>query len=213
MSKKYLIGIILICCAFSVIGCSKQKSNEVTPTPTQSISNEVTPTSTPGITNEVTPISEPTVTPDPAATANTENDFEIFYQGFIPVDADKVDNYNMRNDYIITNEEDWTTWSEKYDISKYPYYLEDFDWDKDCLIVYASYGNKDFYNTIRSIEDVSFENNKVDVMISNTKAPVYAFNTIELRHIALYVIKVEKPSNLSSIDSSFFTYKTYNDIE
>lgn len=201
MSKKYLIGIILICCSFSVIGCSEQKPNEVTPT------------STPGITNEVTPISEPTVTPDPAATAKTENDFEIFYQGYIPVEQDKVGDYMMVNDYIITNEEDWTNWSEKYEISKYPYYLEDFDWDKDCLIVNAYAGAKPLHNTLSRIANVSFENNTVNVTYDETQPDVYVFNTKEYNNIGLYVIKLNKPNNLSSIDSKFFAYKTYNDNE
>lgn len=215
MSKKYLIGIILICCAFSVIGCSKQKSNEVTPTPTQSISNEVTPTTIPIITNEVTPISELTVTSAPTATptAETENDFEIFFQGFIPVEQLEVRDYIMVNDYIITNEEDWTTWSEKYEMSKYPYYLEDFDWGKDCLIVNAYTGAKPFRNTMGRIENVSLENNTVNITYDKTQPDVYVFNTQEYFYIGLNVVKVKNPNNFSSIDSSFFTYKTYNDIE
>ncbi|WP_066714595.1 hypothetical protein [Clostridium sp. Marseille-P299] len=209
MSKKYLIGIIIICCGFGVISCSKQKTNEVTPT--QSTTNEITPSII--ITEAQEPTLAVTVIPTAEATSIANNDFEIFFQGFLPVEQDKESDYMMINDYIITNEKDWTAWSEKYNLSKYPYYLEDFNWDNDCLVVNAYSGAKPFRNTMGRIKSISFENNTVNVEYDETQPDVYIFNTQELRNIGLYVIKVKKPNNLSSLDPSYFTYKNYNDIE
>lgn len=139
-------------------------------------------------------------------------DFEIFYSGFIPVDSRDVSEYAMKNYYIITKKEDWDEWNQKY-TAAFPYYLDDsgMDWDKECLIVYAYTGAKDGWNVMHKIENVSFDNNLVNIDYNDDgKTEVFAFNNGGIYQIGLYVIKVDKPSNLSALNPIYFHYYTYS---
>lgn len=143
---------------------------------------------------------------------SNKNETSLLYSGFLLVDIEQVNDYAMTNYYVITNEADWNSWNSKY-TKDFPYYLENFDWNKNCLITYAYIGSKDLWNTISNPENVSFENDIVDITF-NDNIKIYAFNnSSESRHIGMFVIKVAKPVNLTSLDSSFITYQTYSNIK
>ena len=144
--------------------------------------------------NSLTNKVHKTISPE----SSSSNEFDVIYQGFILVNSNQVEDYAMTNYYVITNENDWITWNSKY-TKDFPYYLDDFDWDNDCLVTYAYYGAKDCWNTISSIEDVSIKDNTVNIKFDDDKAKTYVFNSKDTKHIALYVIRISKPANLSSL--------------
>jgi hypothetical protein len=115
------------------------------------------------------------------------NKFDVIYSGFINVEDKKVDDYVMTDYYIITDQNDWKTWSSKYTMD-FPYYLEDMDWKHQCLVVYANQGAKDSYNVIRNIKNISFKDNTVDVIYDENKTEIYAFNKVGIKHISIFVI-------------------------
>lgn len=190
MFKKIIILSSILICSIIFISCEKGGTNDST-TKTTIVSTKI---------------------PTSIDTSSTSS-FDILYQGFISVDVDEADDYYMTDNYIITNETDWNTWNSKY-TSAYPYYLEDIgmDWDKECLVVYAYYGAKDFYTTIGAIENVSFSNNKVTISTNedDVTSKTYAFNGNDNKNIAFYVIRIDKPENLKSLDSHYFKYTTHS---
>lgn len=199
MIKKFAYFALFIFSLILLVSCTKTSGNEES----QKVSQNAAFTST----------VEPTKIPE-ADTGDAKN-FKVLYQGFIPVDADKINDYAMTHDYIITKEEDWNTWNSKY-TSSFPYYLQDMgmDWTKECLIVYAYNGAKDFWNVINSIENVSFANGTLDITFNEAEQPVYAFNSYDEEadsktNIALYVIKIDKPDNITSY-GKYLSYETYS---
>jgi len=150
---------------------------------------------------------------DTSIDASNNAEIDLLYSGFLLVDSSQVNDFAMTNYYVITNEDDWNSWSSKY-TKDFPYYLDDFDWDNNSIVTYAYNGAKDLWNTISNVESVSFEDNTVNIIYDENKTKTYVFNNSQdTKHIAILVIKVEKPSNLSSLESRFLTYKTYSTLE
>lgn len=124
-------------------------------------------------------------------------EFEKLYSGFIMCDPDTTNLYTISDYYIITNKEDWDVWNKKY-TSQFPYFLDDFDWDKYCLITNAWVGAKDFWNTINDIDTIDFDNDG-NIMItdnSNPESSTYAFDSDQIRHVGFEVIKIKSPTCL-----------------
>ncbi|WP_455716251.1 hypothetical protein [Anaerosporobacter sp.] len=136
-------------------------------------------------------------------------EFEKVYSGFIMCDSDMTNEYKMSDYYIITNEKDWERWNSKYTL-KFPYFQDELDWDQYCLITYAWVGAKDFGNTIDDIDTLDFDNDGVLTITydSNPKSSIYAFDTTDIRHVAIEVIKIKKSDLPSNVRSSYYEYST-----
>ena len=137
-------------------------------------------------------------------------EFEKLYSGFIMCGSeDMTKSYEMSNFYIITNEKDWEKWSNKY-TKQFPYYQDEFDWDQYCLIADAWIGAKDFCNTISEIDELYFDKdgNLTITYDSNPESDTYAFNTTDIRHVAIQVIKIKKSDLPSNVPSSYYEYST-----
>jgi hypothetical protein len=120
-----------------------------------------------------------------------------------------TDLYTLSNEYIITNQEDWDKWNKKF-TSQFPYFQDEFDWDKYCLITNAWVGAKDFENTIDDIDALSFDNDGILTITYNTnpQSSIYVFDTTDIRHIAIEVIKIKKSELPSNILPSYYEYST-----
>lgn len=79
---------------------------------------------------------ESTITP--TETLVNSNNFKVIYQGFIMVDVNKINDYAMPDNYIITNKDDWEAFNSKY-TSGYPTSLDEIgmNWDNECLALWC----------------------------------------------------------------------------